>query len=149
LQICFGHQIVARAFGANVIKNPEGWELGVRTIQLTPMGQKLLARNEETAKVSQNWTCRCKAEEVQNIEQVHQDHVTSIPPGFHNLAFTPICPFQGLVRFSSAPSLSASREELFAQINVFTLQGHPEFTADIGTCFQLRRAKESSFGVSS
>jgi GMP synthase-like glutamine amidotransferase len=69
---------------------------------------------------------------LQNIEQVHQDHVTSLPEGFGNLAITPLCPFQGFVRFSSPPSASASQRELYSLISIFSLQGHPEFTADIG-----------------
>lgn len=40
--ICYGHQIIARAFGGKVEKNTKGWELGVRTVELTQLGKKLL-----------------------------------------------------------------------------------------------------------
>lgn len=67
----------------------------------------------------------------QTIEQVHQDHVLSIPEGFSNLATTTICPVHSLVKFYSPPSESASRTEILKQIHILTLQGHPEFTSDI------------------
>lgn len=67
----------------------------------------------------------------QTIEQVHQDHVLSIPEGFSNLATTSICPVHSLVKFYSPPSASATRRELLKNIHILTLQGHPEFTGDI------------------
>ena len=42
--ICFGHQIVARALGANVSRNPEGWEVAVGEIALREMGKELFGR---------------------------------------------------------------------------------------------------------
>lgn len=44
--ICYGHQIVARAFGSSVEKNAKGWELGVRTVKLTELGKRLLQRDQ-------------------------------------------------------------------------------------------------------
>ena len=38
LGICFGHQIIAKAVGANVIKNPLGWELGSYRLSLSDAG---------------------------------------------------------------------------------------------------------------
>ena len=38
LGICFGHQVLAKALGANVIKNPLGWELGSYKLSLTDSG---------------------------------------------------------------------------------------------------------------
>ena len=38
LGICFGHQVIAKSIGADVIKNPLGWELGSYSIDLTKLG---------------------------------------------------------------------------------------------------------------
>ena len=38
LGICFGHQVIAKSIGADVIKNPLGWELGSYSINLTDSG---------------------------------------------------------------------------------------------------------------
>ena len=43
---CFGHQIIARALGYVVAPNPNGWETGVETVQLTPMGRQVLGLHE-------------------------------------------------------------------------------------------------------
>jgi len=40
LGICFGHQIIAKAIGAKVVKNHLGWELGSYSLQLTKEGEK-------------------------------------------------------------------------------------------------------------
>lgn len=72
---------------------------------------------------------------MQNIQQVHQDVVLSVPSGFYNLATTSICPTQGFVRFR--PDLSEDAlslldtPDLLKAITIFTLQGHPEFVQDI------------------
>lgn len=39
--ICFGHQILSRALGASVGRNPKGWELAVTEVDLTPEGKKV------------------------------------------------------------------------------------------------------------
>lgn len=43
--ICFGHQIVARAFGARVGRNDEGWEISVEPFQLTDTGKQLFSKD--------------------------------------------------------------------------------------------------------
>lgn len=39
--VCFGHQIVARAMGITVGRNPDGWEAAVHDVHLTKKGQEL------------------------------------------------------------------------------------------------------------
>lgn len=39
--VCFGHQIVARALGAQVARSPRGWELAITEMNLTDEGQRV------------------------------------------------------------------------------------------------------------
>lgn len=43
--ICFGHQIIARALGARIGRNPRGWELAVYTVDLSNVGKKLFGKD--------------------------------------------------------------------------------------------------------
>ncbi|KDE04816.1 hypothetical protein MVLG_04780 [Microbotryum lychnidis-dioicae p1A1 Lamole] len=109
--ICFGHQIIARAFGSTVERNSKGWEVGVRVMDLTECGSSIFG-GERLA-----------------IHQMHRDHVPSLPSGFELLGSTPICSIHGMVKYSSSapPPPSAN----LSDIEVLTLQGHPEFSPDI------------------
>jgi len=40
LGVCFGHQLLARAAGGNVVVNPRGREIGTVTVQLTAAGRR-------------------------------------------------------------------------------------------------------------
>jgi GMP synthase (glutamine-hydrolysing) len=40
LGVCFGHQLLGRALGADVRRNPAGWEVGATSIRLTEAGTK-------------------------------------------------------------------------------------------------------------
>ncbi|CAG8612588.1 28519_t:CDS:2 [Gigaspora margarita] len=50
--ICFGHQIIARAAGGQVIKNPLGWEIGVTEVSLTDVGTNFFKMDRFTSKSS-------------------------------------------------------------------------------------------------
>lgn len=39
--VCFGHQIIGRALGANVVRNTNGWEASVTPVHLSSRGQEL------------------------------------------------------------------------------------------------------------
>ena len=65
LGICYGHQILARAFGGQVHPNPKGWEVGHVPITLTKQGKNcpLFENMPETFSVIQS----------------HRDIVTPLP----------------------------------------------------------------------
>ncbi|KAI1370264.1 class I glutamine amidotransferase-like protein [Hypoxylon crocopeplum] len=76
--VCFGHQIVGRALGAEVGRNVRGWELSVTETELTDEGKKIFGV-EKLA-----------------IHQMHRDVVFSLPPGAASLASTAVCPVQAM-----------------------------------------------------
>ncbi|HEY3445173.1 MAG TPA: gamma-glutamyl-gamma-aminobutyrate hydrolase family protein [Myxococcales bacterium] len=72
LGVCFGHQLLAHAFGAQVVKNPRGLELGTREVELTAEGRSdPLFEGLEP--------------ELQVLES-HEDEVTELPPRIRRLA---------------------------------------------------------------
>ncbi|PWZ02225.1 hypothetical protein BCV70DRAFT_198500 [Testicularia cyperi] len=143
--ICYGHQILARAFDGIVQSNPKGWELGTFACDLTEYGQDLLGFDAQSS--------ACKM----NIQQVHRDHVVDVPPDFAgesfiNLASTERSPIQALVLKypTEAPPLpstaqtsaymafdvedsetASSGPHPLRSLHVLTFQGHPEFDREI------------------
>ncbi|TFK47377.1 class I glutamine amidotransferase-like protein [Heliocybe sulcata] len=109
---CFGHQIVSIAMGAECVPNGGRWEVGITEVQLTDLGRKLLGQD------------------IVNIQQMHRDHVPSIPESFHLLGSTAVTKNQGMVRFDPSTGASPSQFSL-DDIQVLTVQGHPEYTTDI------------------
>ncbi|CAG8502475.1 12326_t:CDS:2 [Acaulospora colombiana] len=73
--VCFGHQIIAKAMGGKVIKNPIGWEVAVTEILLNEDGRKFF-----------------------NTDKKFLDHVCLVPPDFTNLGSTEISSIQGMVK---------------------------------------------------
>jgi GMP synthase-like glutamine amidotransferase len=43
--VCFGHQIVGRAMGVKVGRNPDGWESAVHDMQLTAKGKEIFQKD--------------------------------------------------------------------------------------------------------
>jgi GMP synthase-like glutamine amidotransferase len=64
---------------------------------------------------------------------MHHDHVPEIPPSFHLLGSTPTARNQGMVRYvdSSDPADIEEGHRPLTDIQIFTLQGHPEYTESI------------------
>ena len=74
LGICFGHQLLASCLGADVKKNPLGWELGSYKISLYDDGKKhSLFKN-------------IKENEI--VYESHQDAIYNMPNNLIPLAFT-------------------------------------------------------------
>lgn len=81
LGICFGAQLLGRALGAQVGRNPEGMELGAPAIRLTAKGREhFLFRGVEGGCI---WAV-----------ETHADAVLTLPPGCELLASTQHTPVQ-------------------------------------------------------
>lgn len=76
LGICFGHQLIAKALGGQVIKSPKGWGVGI-------------SQN----KVTQPKKWMNPAQETMNILVSHQDQVVELPPGAEVLMASDFCPY--------------------------------------------------------
>jgi len=74
LGICFGHQVIAKAIGAEVFKNPLGWELGSYNISLTNDGYN----NNLLSGINDN----------DIVYESHQDIVSNLPADAKILANT-------------------------------------------------------------
>lgn len=85
--ICFGHQIMAEAFGGKVIKSPKGWGLG-----------------EQDYRVLQRQTWMDEGPAFR-LPASHQDQVVELPPGAAVIAgndFTPM----GALAWRDQPAIS-------------------------------------------
>ncbi|KAK0763526.1 hypothetical protein N5P37_002903 [Trichoderma harzianum] len=90
--ICFGHQIISRALGGVVQRNPKGWEVSVDHIDLAPKGRELF----NSASI--------------DLHQMHRDAVLQLPDGVQNLGTSPVCGIQGLYAPGRIFSLQAHPE---------------------------------------
>lgn len=79
--ICFGHQVIARAFGRTVVGMGVGWELGAVEIKLSAKGRGLFADRERVV-----------------IHSVHCEQVDAPPEGFESLGASAHCDIQGMLR---------------------------------------------------
>jgi GMP synthase (glutamine-hydrolysing) len=74
LGVCFGHQLLARAAGGEVVQNPRGREIGTVRVQLTEAGRKDV--------LFASWADRPEIE----VQATHLDAVDPLPPGVQVLA---------------------------------------------------------------
>ncbi|HUL59374.1 MAG TPA: gamma-glutamyl-gamma-aminobutyrate hydrolase family protein [Anaeromyxobacteraceae bacterium] len=106
LGVCFGHQLLARALGARVERNPLGPEAGTAEIELTAAG----LRDPLFAGVPGRLA----------VQQLHQDHVPAPPPGAVVLASNAHSPVQafahGRIRaVQFHPEFDAARSRALAE----------------------------------
>ncbi|EAQ65306.1 glutamine amidotransferase, class I [Marinomonas sp. MED121] len=78
--ICFGHQIIADAFGGVVDKHPDGWGVGLHAYQLTAGADFIQGAPESFA-----------------ISAMHQDQVLALPKNAKVFAESEFCPYAGLI----------------------------------------------------
>ena len=78
---------------------------------------------------------------------MHRDHVFKAPPNVEILASSPLTPNQGMVRFlrssipiDDSPWNSESSTPTNSEIQILTLQGHPEFTESVVSCIIEQRS---------
>ena len=79
--ICFGHQAIAKALGAEVVKSTKGWGAGVKEMRISAKAdfmQPALA--------------------ALNLIYMHQDQVQNLPEGATKLTGNDFCPIAGMVK---------------------------------------------------
>ncbi|KAK7222614.1 hypothetical protein V2G26_010617 [Clonostachys chloroleuca] len=100
---CFGHQIICQSilsnYGAYVAKNPQGWEIGVHEIKVTPAYRKA-----------------CYDQPSLRLQFIHSDNVNipspeALPSSWITMGSTDKCAIQGV----------------YEPGRVLTYQGHFEF----------------------
>jgi GMP synthase (glutamine-hydrolysing) len=101
LGVCYGHQVLARAAGGRVMRNPKGWELGDCEIRLTDAGKQSELLGDMPVSFS--------------AKQSHQDIVAETPKGARLLASND----------------HAECQAIEYRKNAYGVQFHPEFTSDI------------------
>jgi GMP synthase (glutamine-hydrolysing) len=107
LGICFGHQLLARALGARVERNPLGREAGTAAVHLTEAGRDdpLFARCPERLLV----------------QQTHEDHVPDLPADATLLARNEFSPVQAFAARGSIrcvqfhPEMDAARSRAYGE----------------------------------
>ncbi len=86
--ICFGHQLMAQAFGGEVKKSDKGWGVGVHQYDVTADAPWMIpAQGKISCAVS------------------HQDQVTAPPPGAKTIAGSGFCEF-GALAYAQGPAIS-------------------------------------------
>ncbi len=85
--VCFGHQVMAEAFGGKVIKSPKGWGVGLHGYEV---------------RESRPWM---DAAPRIAVPASHQDQVVELPPGARVVAASAFTPF-GMLAYDEAKAVS-------------------------------------------
>lgn len=110
LGVCFGHQMLAQAFGGRVERHPAGREVGTIELELTELGAADPLFEGVPRRFRANAT--------------HGDHVAALPPGARVLARNALVPVQA---FALGPRVRG-------------VQFHPEYTAERLRAYALDNA---------
>ncbi|WP_310542132.1 glutamine amidotransferase-related protein [Phenylobacterium sp.] len=84
--VCFGHQIMAEAFGGKVIQSPKGWGVGLHRYEVLH---------------PEAWMDAPRF----SIPASHQDQVVEAPPGARVIAASEFTPF-GMLAYDDQPAIS-------------------------------------------
>lgn len=85
--ICFGHQVMAEAFGGKVAKAAVGWGIG---------------RHQYHVMAPQRWTGGAT---TIALPASHQDQIVTLPPGVEVVAGNDFCPY-GVLAYRDHPAIS-------------------------------------------
>ena len=92
--VCFGHQIMADAFGGQVIKSPKGWGIGLHTHEV---------------RGAEPWIDA----PAYALPASHQDQVISVPPGARVVGGSDFCPI-GMLAYDADRAMSVQLHPEFA-----------------------------------
>ncbi len=86
--VCFGHQLMAQAFGGTVAKSDKGWGIGVHRYEVAG---------------GADWMSPAPSKIACAVS--HQDQILAAPPGATTLAASDFCPY-AVLSYAQGPAIS-------------------------------------------